>query len=486
MPGLQFTKSPSTLLRGAESLLILAPESRLRDGEFLQALPEELMRLALELVSDAPGGGSGATLTTLTGDRRPRRLTVGILPDRVSRHNSPSRAHAVRGMSAELGLSGEGRKAVLLALDDPEHYLPVANALGAAMPLFDARSGAGRRPTVQVLALGPEDEPIAPSKRLKATVAAAQEAARLVDSPPSEMNPKGFQSAAWKLVSGLDGVTKKSIAGDALARAGLGGLHAVGRCATESPRLLVLSAKGKGRSPKHVALVGKGITYDTGGLSLKVGGSMQGMKADMGGAAAVLGAFRALVEAGCQHRLTALLCMAENAIGPEAYKLDDVLTFHSGKTVEINNTDAEGRLALGDGVSYAARVLKADVILDAATLTGAQLIATGKKHAAVVTNDETLEELLVDAGRASGDLTHPLPFAPEFYKRELKSTIADMRNSVADRMNAQSSCAAQFIYWHVEDTDVRWGHIDMAGPAFIDRRATGYGVALLEEAVRRL
>ena len=210
------------------------------------------------------------------------------------------------------------------------------------------------------------------------------------------------------------------------------------------------------------------------------------MKADMGGAAAVLGAFRALVEAGCQHRLTALLCMAENAIGPEAYKLDDVLTFHSGKTVEINNTDAEGRLALGDGVSYAARVLKADVILDAATLTGAQLIATGKKHAAVVTNDETLEELLVDAGRASGDLTHPLPFAPEFYKRELKSTIADMRNSVADRMNAQSSCAAQFIYWHVEDTDVRWGHIDMAGPAFIDRRATGYGVALLEEAVRRL
>jgi leucyl aminopeptidase len=137
---------------------------------------------------------------------------------------------------------------------------------------------------------------------------------------------------------------------------------------------------------------------------------------------------------------------------------DDILTLHSKKTVEINNTDAEGRLLLADGTSYAARELGADVVLDAATLTGAQLIATGDLHGAVVSNDEELERILVEAGRTTGDLTHPLPFAPELYKPEFKTPYADMRNSVKNRNNAQSSCAAQFVYWHIEDLDVRWGH----------------------------
>src|SRR5262249_13227744 len=118
--------------------------------------------------------------------------------------------------------------------------------------------------------------------------------------------------------------------------------------------------------------------------------------------------------------------------------------------------------------------------------TGAQMIATGDLHAAVVSNDEALERTLVDTGRATGDLTHALPFAPELYKQEFKTPYADMRNSVKNRNNAQSSCAAQFVYWHIEDADVRWGHVDMAGPAHRGERGTGYGVALLAEVVRRL
>jgi probable aminopeptidase NPEPL1 len=213
---------------------------------------------------------------------------------------------------------------------------------------------------------------------------------------------------------------------------------------------------------------------------------MVGMKSDMGGAAAVLGAFNVLARSGCRHKLSAVLCLAENAVGPSAYKPDDILRAHSGLSVEVNNTDAEGRLVLADGVSYAARVLGADTILDAATLTGAQLVATGKLHAGLMSNDGGLEDLMVEAGRASGDLVHPLPFAPEFYKPEFSSAVADMRNSVANRANAQASCAGQFIYWHIEDTGTRWAHVDLAGPSMLGKRATGLGVALLSEAVRRL
>ena len=128
--------------------------------------------------------------------------------------------------------------------------------------------------------------------------------------------------------------------------------------------------------------------------------------------------------------------------------------------------------------------LGAGVILDAATLTGAQLVATGLNHAAIVSNDEELEGLAVRSGRAVGDLVHPLPFAPEFYQAEFRSPIADMRNSVKNRSNAQSSCAAQFIYSHLEGTDVRWLHVDLAGPAYREDRGTGYGVALLAEVAR--
>ena len=213
---------------------------------------------------------------------------------------------------------------------------------------------------------------------------------------------------------------------------------------------------------------------------------MGGMKCDMGGAAAVLGAFRVLASHGHPGRLSLLACLAENGIGPRAYRPDDVLVAHSGKTVEINNTDAEGRLLLADGVSYAARELGAEVIIDAATLTGAQLLSTGLLHAAVISNDETLERLVVEAGRYTGDLAHPLPFAPELFKQEFTSEIADMKNSVKNRMNAQTSCAAQFVYWHIDDTDKTWCHVDLAGPSFPDKRGTGYGVALLAETIRRL
>ena len=204
---------------------------------------------------------------------------------------------------------------------------------------------------------------------------------------------------------------------------------------------------------------------------------------DMGGAAAVLGAFASIARRGLHTNICAVLCLAENAIGPKAVRNDDIITIYSGKTVEINNTDAEGRLVLGDGVAYATQHLNADVVVDLATLTGAQLVSTGKNHAAIVCNDEALERHTVALGKQCGDLVHPLPYCPEFLSTEFKSEVADMKNSVKDRMNAQSSCAGHFVEAHLSsegnEYQGQWLHIDLAGPAFSQERGTGYGVTLL-------
>jgi len=232
--------------------------------------------------------------------------------------------------------------------------------------------------------------------------------------------------------------------------------------------------------------------YDTGGLSLKTKDGMPGMKADCGGAAACLGAFEAAVEIGMERRDTTLhliLCLAENAIGPGAVRNDDIICGLSGLTTEINNSDAEGRLVLADGVAHATALppklpwlapqAQPDLVIDMATLTGAQLVATGKRHAAIVANTDALEGDAVAAGKRSGDLVHPLPYVPEFYRAEFRSKVANMKNSVKDRANAQSSCAANFIAEHLHpDFEGGWLHVDLAGPAWLEDRGTGYGVGL--------
>lgn len=487
MSTLRLASSLSALLRGADHLLVIAPQAVWQAGEHatLREFPDATREILLELAADAKPGLEGAAAGSLAPGS-PRRVAVGVLPNEVSRHNSPSRAEAIRKVMAQSNTGKRGKGAVLILVDDPAHQMAACLAVARTQPLYDGRSKKPETPgSCAVLCVGPDGTPLRPSATLKASVESLREAARLVDLPPTELDPAAFQREAKRLVKGLKGVRTRAIIGKDLLAAGLGGIHGVGRCARSAPRLVILTwapARPKG----HVALVGKGITYDTGGLSLKVGGGMVGMKSDMGGAAAVIGAFRTLAQSGCRARVSALLCLAENAIGPEAFKNDDILTLHSGLRVEINNTDAEGRLVLADGVSFAARKLKADVVLDAATLTGAQLVATGRLHAGLLAGDEELEDTLIAAGQASGELVHPLPFAPEFHRKEFTSTVADMRNSVTDRMNAQSSCAGEFIRWQLDGTEARYGHVDMAGPATIGGRGSGFGPALLAEAVRRL
>jgi probable aminopeptidase NPEPL1 len=474
-------------LVAADHLLVLAKKScfgpRARGaGAFEKLLGTPLAALVIELGREADPGLLGGLATSLQGSDK--RLTVGALADTTSRHATPARAEAIRKLVAAAGLSASGSHAVLLVLDDAAHVLPAVNAVGRALPTFTHKSQAKTGGKLAIVCAAQNGTILDVDAATRDIVEHARAAAHLVDTPPTELDPAAFAAAAKKVLKPLPGVRVREFAGDALLQQGLAGIHAVGRCARAAPRLLVATIAGKGNG--HVALVGKGVTYDTGGLHLKARGSMETMKSDMGGAAAVLGAFAVLARMKVPGKLSLLLCLAENAIGPQAYKPDDVLKLHSGKTVEINNTDAEGRLLLADGCSYAARVLGADLVLDAATLTGAQGVATGDLHAAVVSNDETVEAALLAAGRATGDLCWPLPFAPEFYRSEFQSPIADMRNSVKNRNNAQASCAGEFVHWHLEGTKARWAHVDLAFPAFRGDRGTGFGVALFVEAVRAL
>jgi probable aminopeptidase NPEPL1 len=483
---IRYATKVSAALRGAEVVVVVAPKSALDEGYHRTALGTDWAAALDRPVEDTKPGDNGVPCGTYGPDGGPRRLAAVVLPDSVSRHNAPCRSEAIFANIAKTGIAGK-KAAVVVRLDSEDHLTGAAVAITRAFPVFSDRSGGnGKAGRITVAFTLGDGTPVKVSKAVKETTAAVQLAAELVDTPPQEMTTAGFEKAARAAVKGIKGMRVTSIVGDKLVQKKLGGIHGVGRTAVVPPRLLILDYKPTRKPRRTVALVGKGIVYDTGGLSLKVGGSMPNMKCDMGGAAATFGAFLSLVKGGTKDRVVFLGCLAENAIGPHSYRPDDILHMHSGKTVEINNTDAEGRLVLGDGVSWAARVIKADVIIDAATLTGAALIATGKEVSCTVSNRAGLESLSVECGRATGDLTHPLLFAPEIMRKLLKSKVADMKNSVSDRMSAQTSAAGQFIYSHIEDTNTPWLHLDIAGPAFRDGRGTGHGAALIAEVVRNL
>lgn len=460
-------------LTNAQVMLLIGRRHALLSDRAASLLPSSIARGVWEnMVGTSSVTDDGrASSTWLTG--APERLVAGILPDACSRHNAPSRAWATPHIMA--AARGAARTAVIVFVDDAAHAAAHAIGIARALPTFHSTADERER-TVDVLILGP-DGPVSPA-RLGLVADAVRRAAHLVDMPPNLLGPRAMVAEAER-VAAATGAAMFVVAGNDLRDQGFGGLWGVGKAATEPPALVVLDYDPQRPGARRTCWVGKGILFDTGGLSLKDKSSMPSMKTDMAGAAAVLAAFEAACRLGVPDRLTAVLCLAENAVGPGATRPDDVLRMYSGRTVEVNNTDAEGRLVLADGIAWACRHRDPDLIIDLATLTGAQATATGKRHAAVISNDAQLEAQSVAAGLRTGEVVWPLPFCPEFYRREFQSKIADMKNSVKDRNNAQSSCAATFIHLHLDHEDRPWLHVDMAAPAVSAERGTGYGVGLL-------
>jgi leucyl aminopeptidase len=308
----------------------------------------------------------------------------------------------------------------------------------------------------------------------------------LVNEPPNVLYPAEFARRAKSVLTRLG--VKVEILGEAeMRKQGFGALLGVGEGSDRESQLVVMRWHGGKKSQKPVAFVGKGVCFDSGGLSLKPGGAMMGMKGDMAGAAAVTGTMLALATRKARVNAVGVIGLVENMPSGGALRPDDVLKSLSGQMIEVLNTDAEGRLVLADALTYTQRRFAPKFVIDLATLTGAIVQTLGFEHAGVFSNDDQLVSRIQAAGRYTGERVWQLPLDP-FYDKMIKSKIADMKNIGGP--NSGAITAAQFLKRFIEK-DTAWAHLDIAGVAWQDGEqkptipswGTGWGVRLLNRMV---
>lgn len=368
-------------------------------------------------------------------------------------------------------LTGTASVAVALPAEDLTQVAAVAEgALLGAYSYTRYRADADAAVSeIAVLTPRARDKSAAAALARAEVLAAAVHGVRdLVNAAPNDLYPAAFADAAKAAVkdAGAKGVKVTVLDEKALAAGGYGGILGVGQGSARPPRLVKV-AYAPSRPAAKVALVGKGITFDSGGISIKPAAGMDAMKSDMAGAAAVLHTVLAAARLELPVAVTGWLCLAENMPSGTAQRPSDVLTIRGGKTVEVLNTDAEGRLVMADGL-VAAVEEKPDVVLDIATLTGAQLVALGPRVSAVMGDDATRTEV-VDAADAAGEAFWPMPL-PADLRAGLKSKVADIAN-IGDRFGGMLT-AGLFLQEFVGSTP--WAHLDIAGPAFNEKAPFGY------------
>ncbi len=289
-----------------------------------------------------------------------------------------------------------------------------------------------------------------------------------------------------RLVKGQTNIRLEILKEKDLKKKGLNLLLAVNRASQYPPRLMIAHYQGGKKGSEDLAIIGKGITFDTGGLNLKPTGSIESMREDMAGAAAVLGILKNVLSLGIKKNILFVVAIAENAIGKAAYKPGDVIKAYNGKTVEIANTDAEGRLVLADAIAYVVKNYKPARMIDLATLTGACPVALGNDYTGLMSNDDKFAQKLLDVGQKTDDRTWRLPLYPEL-KTHLKSQYADLKSTGIPRGIGGTISAAEFLHQFVGEA--KWVHLDIAGTAFAEGQgrlyfnygATGSGVRLVTE-----
>ncbi|CAK0777165.1 putative cytosol aminopeptidase [Azospirillaceae bacterium] len=311
----------------------------------------------------------------------------------------------------------------------------------------------------------------------------------LVAEPANVIYPESFAQICHDVLTPL-GVEVEILESSRLRELGMGALLGVAQGSANTPRVVVMNYRGDSGVKDHrpLALVGKGVTFDSGGLSLKPPSGMEEMKMDMSGAGVVLGLLRALAGRKARVNVVGVIGLVENMPSGVAQRPGDVVRSMSGQTIEVLNTDAEGRLVLADILTYTQRFHKPQAIIDLATLTGAVVIALGVEHAGLFSNDDALAEKLMAAGKSGGELLWRLPLG-DAYDKEINSDIADMKNTGGSR-NAGSIIGAQFLQRFIE-SDTPWAHIDIAGVAWtkkdlstVPKGSSGFGVQLLDRLIR--
>ncbi len=370
-----------------------------------------------------------------------------------------------------------GIRRLVLALPtstDEEVFAVLEGAAIGAYEFTEYRSSSlesTRSPAESVVVATAVDAPDAIARA--ASIAVAMHAVRdLVNTPPLDLYPETFAERAQQLAAGRD-ITVEVLAEAELAAGGFGGILGVGQGSARGPRLVKVVYSPTGAT-RHLALVGKGITFDSGGLSLKPAASMIGMKYDMTGAATVLGVVLAAAELALSVTVTAWLCLAENLPSGTAIRPNDVLRMRNGKTVEVLNTDAEGRLVMADGLAIASEE-QPDAIVDVATLTGAASVALGTRYAGVM-GDPGFVARVVQAGDRVGEALWAMPIGPEL-RPLLASDIADIANvkpgNTAGGMLLAAAFLRDFVGTRDDGSAIPWAHLDIAGPA--NNGAAGWG-----------
>jgi leucyl aminopeptidase len=480
----------------AELLVIATSESELERGELLGAIDARVGGVLRRAAADERFRGKpGQTLVTHVRDVRARRIALvglGAGPDA-----SGQALRAAAGVAARVAA---GVAAPRVAFAWPAGAVTTTDARACEIAAEGALLGGyrydkyvtderNRRPGPPTFTLRPpasvaEADAAAAFERARSTARAVARARDLVNEPAGSLTPTALADAAagWARAAG---VTVEVLDRAACAALGMGLFLAVAQGSTQEPRFVHLAWTPPG-ARRRVVVVGKGITFDSGGLSLKTNEGMLDMKTDMAGAAAVLAAATAAAEEKLAVEVHALAACTENMPSGNAYKLGDVIRSLDGKTVEINNTDAEGRLTLADALSFGLR-FKPDAVLDFATLTGACMVALGPHTAGVMSNDDALADELLAAAQRAGEEMWRLPLPPRLTE-QLKSEIADFKNT-GERWGGALT-AGLFLKEFVGG--VPWVHVDIAGPSsatkdygHISKGGTGFAAAAILEFLRR-
>jgi len=424
-----------------------------------------------EVTKIATGGRLAAPLIVAVGIGAADGSDAPIEPEVLRRAAGAAvRAVASPGGNGQPARPGQpGQRRIALALPARDQVEAEAVALGALLGAYTFRRYRSEPAGDVALTLLAGGSHAADAARRAEVLAAAVNLVRdLVNTGPSDLVPAAFAARAEQIAeeSGL-GITV--LDERALAEDGYGGILGVGQGSVHPPRLVRLEYAPP-QASKVLVLAGKGITFDSGGLSLKPAKAMETMKSDMGGAAAVLGAMQAIAALGLPVRVIGYLPLAENMPSGTAQRPSDVLTIYGGTTVEVLNTDAEGRLVLADALARSGAD-SPDVLVDVATLTGAQVVSLGTRVAGVMANDDTLRGAVVDAAGRAGEAMWAMPL-PDELRKGLESSVADLTNVAPDR-NGGMLVAGLFLREFVP-LGVRWAHLDIAGPSYNEGSPHGY------------
>lgn len=445
-----------------------------KDGAALapdHGLPKSTVKHLGTVVSDLELAGKVGETTTLTSvpGVTAKVVVLAGLGELSPSLDAAALEEVRRGIGAAVRSVPKKKRTVAVAVPGTANELLAAVAEGAALGAYAvSKAGAPAAEGVaEISIVGPDDaQTRAVVKRAEVVAEAVAYARDLVNMPPNLLYPESFVDSVSARAKGGK-VKVKTYDMKQLRSGGFGGIVGVGQGSVNEPRIAVLSYSPS-RPKASLALIGKGITFDSGGISLKPADSMVTMKSDMAGAAAVAAAVFAIAELGLPVAVTGYLGLAENMPGHTAQRPSDVVTMRGGKTVEVLNTDAEGRMVLGDCIALASES-KPDAIVDVATLTGAQVIALADT-AAVMANDDAFRTRVVDVAGAAGEAVWPMPLP-----KELRPALESINADLAHKGGREGGMLTAGIFLgEFVGEGIPWGHIDIAGPSFNEKAATGY------------